>query len=191
MTKHVCIVGPDHSVRSMFERRGYETTTDQVSKIPACDFVVFTGGADIQPHLYGEENIRSYCNPARDEFEVGVYQKCVDRGIRMLGICRGMQLLNIMSGGKMVQDIRGHTGGRHDILEIGSGRILSVNSCHHQMCVPPEDLNSVEIIAVSTDSLAVPEAMFFHEINSLGIQGHPEWEEPTEDYFFELVERYF
>ena len=187
--KKVFIVGHDYSVETMFLGRGYSveivTTTNHVGNP---DFVVFTGGADIQPHLYGEENTASHCNPGRDAFEIAVYEKYKDAN--KLGICRGMQLLNILNGGKMIQDIKGHTGRDHPILDIKTGKKPVVTTCHHQMCVLPNN-NSFELVARSLDELNVPEAVFIHSDKALGVQGHPEWGRSTEEYFFELIKRYY
>lgn len=187
MTKAL-IVGSDYSVSEMFKKWGWESYTSY--KMPEGyqpDFLMFTGGADISPHLYGEENIASWPNEARDAYEIEVYNEFPDA--KKLGICRGMQLLNVLNGGKMNQNISGHGGGRHLITDLRSGDRLKVNSCHHQCVIPPEGNNNFEVIAMSDDNII--EALMIHSDNALGIQGHPEWETPTEEYFRSLITRYF
>lgn len=80
------------------------------------DAVVLTGGPDIDPVHYGaERDPRTRVGPAeRDDFELTLTRRAIQRGIPLLGICRGMQLLNVALGGTLHQhlpDVVGH--GRH------------------------------------------------------------------------------
>lgn len=177
----VLVVGGDYSVESMFAGWGWDVTTKVGEEV---DFVMFTGGADINPELYGHENEASYFNRGRDEFEIAVYEQYKDT--KKLGICRGMQLLNVLNGGKMIQHISGHGSRNHPIIDLVVNKGLRVNSCHHQCVVPTDDMT---VIAKSDDDII--EALWIPQDNALGIQGHPEWETPTENYFRELVSRYF
>ncbi len=118
--------------------------------------ILFTGGPDIDPKYYGEA-----CDPEagvevdceRDEFEVPLARLALARDLPVLGICRGLQLLNVVLGGKLIQDLPGHRAGPdgrsafHDLrLDRGSplARILgpegegAVNSRHHQGVGPAE-----------------------------------------------------
>lgn len=67
---------------------------------------VFDGGEDVNPAEYGEDNRYSYFNTNRDKIEKFFYNKCFEYKIRMSGICRGHQLINVMRGGRLFQDIR-------------------------------------------------------------------------------------
>ena len=116
------------------------------------DGVVFAGGADLDPALYGEEAHAETTGlrPERDAAELPLMRSALDRDLPTLGICRGMQLLTVVSGGSLVQhlpDTVGHEGhrpspgvyGLHDVrLEPGSrvqgilGDQVSVPSYHHQ-----------------------------------------------------------
>ena len=117
--------------------------------------LVLTGGEDVDPARYGEqrhEKVRSV-NPARDATEAALVEEAKARGLPVLAICRGIQILNVALGGTLVQDISsqcqtdiGHDedGPRdsrsHEIsVEPGSliaaavgAEHLSVNSFHHQ-----------------------------------------------------------
>ena len=70
---------------------------------------VLTGGVDTDPALYGGsadyDNRPAVFNTERDLFESRVYTHARAQGIPLLGICRGMQLVNIVEGGGMVQDL--------------------------------------------------------------------------------------
>ncbi len=99
--------------------------------------VVFTGGSDVQPSLYGENtNPRCHCKPQRDAQEVEVFKKALAHGIPMFGICRGAQFLCVMSGGKLVQHTTGHH--RTHSITLADGRRFDVSSSHHQMMIPKE-----------------------------------------------------
>lgn len=103
----------------------------KVETMDECDFVVFTGGADINPAIYGEEAHRSvYFSEGRDRHEIEGYEAAKRLGKAFLGICRGAQLLNCLVGGKLYQDIN-HRG-FHELVTDAGQRFMS-NSVHHQM----------------------------------------------------------
>jgi putative glutamine amidotransferase len=72
-----------------------------------CDGVLLTGGADIDPSLYGDEDRHStvQIDPERDTYEVELTRLALERELPLLAICRGVQLLNAVAGGTLVQDI--------------------------------------------------------------------------------------
>jgi len=102
--------------------------------------VLFTGGADVSPHLYGETSPKGLCytNPSRDMFEMPIFEHALKNNIKMTGICRGSQFANVMSGGRMMHDITNHAGGLHEV-EMLNGDVITTNSTHHQMIIPPID----------------------------------------------------
>jgi GMP synthase-like glutamine amidotransferase len=153
--------------------------------------VQFTGGADVTPSLYGETSPEGWChaNTERDEVEAKIFSKADRCGIKMTGICRGLQFLNVMAGGKMIHHVAGHTGGKHDVstaCETSPGP-FEVNSYHHQMCIPPSD---AYIIAWSTEKISDVyigdrdeemdwygpeiEALYIPGVRVVGVQWHPE-----------------
>ena len=71
------------------------------------DGVVIAGGRDIEPHRYGQEphELLGAPDPHRDEFELELAQRTLDRGLPLLGMCRGIQVLNVALGGTLVQDL--------------------------------------------------------------------------------------
>lgn len=119
------------------------------------DGLLLSGGGDVDPHLFGEEPLPSTgeISPARDAFELELARRALAAGLPVLGICRGLQVLNIAAGGIICQDISGmvknplkhsqqaprwHPG--HG-LEVLPGSLLAgllgetparVNSFHHQ-----------------------------------------------------------
>ncbi len=159
------------------------------------DGLIMSGGEDINPAYYGEEPIEQCgkSNDARDAYELLLLKKAMDRNIPVLGICRGLQLINVAMGGKLYQDLPTQhpsdiehavfdTGSApvHEIgIEAGSvlqsvvnGQQLAVNSKHHQGIkqLAPE----LKITAWSLPD-SVPEAIEAYPIRPImGVQFHPE-----------------
>ncbi len=75
--------------------------------LDAVDAVAIGGGRDIEPHRYGQEphELLGHPDPHRDEFELMLVQRVVERGMPLLGMCRGIQVINVALGGTLVQDI--------------------------------------------------------------------------------------
>ncbi|MGZ3098182.1 gamma-glutamyl-gamma-aminobutyrate hydrolase family protein [Streptomyces sp. H62] len=74
------------------------------------DGVVIAGGPDVEPVRYGAERDPRTGPPARarDTWELALIEAALDAGVPLLGVCRGMQLLNVALGGTLVQHIEGH-----------------------------------------------------------------------------------
>lgn len=75
--------------------------------VDLCDGILLTGGDDLDPSLYGEEvwNDEVVFNPKRDDSERWVCFLAQSRNLPMLGICRGIQVMNVFFGGTLYQDI--------------------------------------------------------------------------------------
>ena len=98
------------------------------------ELLIFTGGQDINPEIYGEENIYSYySNGRRDTVELALLDLVIPYDIPVFGICRGHQLISAYFGGKLHQDLDmvgiGHDGQHNLVMENDT---FSVNSMHHQ-----------------------------------------------------------
>jgi GMP synthase-like glutamine amidotransferase len=120
-------------------------TCISLSTIKHYDLIVFTGGSDIDPKMYGEDpHITTKPNIHRDIGEAKVYYSALEAGVPMLGICRGAQLLTVLNGGSLIQNINKHSDDSGHIIEtklpsnsIGSKTMLfNVSSTHHQMMYP-------------------------------------------------------
>lgn len=167
------------------------------------DAVVFWGGMDIHPTLYGEGfhpfNQASGSIPSkRDLFEWKVMLYCHVNKIPMIGVCRGAQLMCAFAGGTLIQHVDGHVGGGDHEVTTSEGEKFHVTSCHHQMMYPYNVEH--DLLAWSTHNLSdsyegafrskmtimdgkkEPEVVYFPDINGLAIQGHPEWAGPDSDF---------
>jgi putative glutamine amidotransferase len=148
------------------------------------DGLVLTGGADIDPARYGQENTASEFEVERDAVEFVLYETSLTDGIPVLGICRGFQLINVHAGGTLHQHVEGHarydvspsttvhslvvehTTVTHDLF--GDGH--RVNSLHHQaLDVLGEGLR---VTARAEDG--TPEAIEHTDAEVLAVQWHPE-----------------
>jgi len=82
-----------------------EGTIDHM--LDAVDAVVIGGGRDIEPRRYGQQphELLGEPDPHRDEFELELVERTIERGLPLLGMCRGIQVINVALGGTLVQDL--------------------------------------------------------------------------------------
>lgn len=204
----VYIQGPMWERRQFAEILARSKCTLAPSRMEA-DFVIFTGGDDVDPQLYGcTPHPQTKCDPARDDEDLVAYLECVENGIPMLGICRGAQFLHVMNGGKLYQHVNNHNSA-HNMWDRDYKELIErVSSVHHQM-VRSNTTGGMHIIA-TTGSVATEkwidneakgppgldiEAFFYRDTVCLGIQGHPEYKgynyfaywtmRKIKDFFFE------
>ena len=158
-----------------------------------CDGVLFTGGQDVDPALYGEpvlECCKELC-PARDRLETAMLQAAMEKKLPILGICRGLQFINAALGGSLWQDLAAQRPGsrnhrmerpydrtEHDVTLSGplktlyGTNTLGVNSCHHQ---------GVKTLAPGLEPMAVAEDGLIEAVYHPGqpflwaVQWHPEF----------------
>jgi len=186
---------------------------DSVDNIEDADLVMFTGGADVFPELYGDFTHRStYFDAIRDVKEMKLFERAKELNIPMIGICRGSQFLTAMQqNGKLIQDCDNHgINGTHKIT-TDNGGVLDISSTHHQMMYPYNmDDEDYELIAWSSINRSnyyafgdvefkdeemefdfkEPEIVYYPNDNALAIQGHPEYlgyDHSTCEYLRNLV----
>ncbi len=187
----VHIIGPTFGLDRVFNKRGYRSLTDhsRLFEDTLPDFVVFTGGTDINPDLYGQERHpwTQVTDHHRDKREVALWKEY--RAIPKVGICRGAQLINVLNGGSMIQHVDGHGGSNHRITDI-FGNTPMTSSVHHQQMVPA---TGAELVAWCRgigyqDQRLEPEVLFIEQDKALLFQGHPEFGPPEcTDYFFDVL----
>ena len=166
---------------------------DTEALVDRLDGFIFSGGPDIDPAVYGHSphpQLGTDVDRGSDEYELALLAAVSERGLPLLGICRGAQALNVSRGGTLHQHLpdrstlehnQGHASfeAAHDVA-VTSGSLLhrlagdttvSVNSYHHQAV---DRLGrGLEICAVAPD--ATVEAIWDASARfCLGVQWHPE-----------------
>jgi putative glutamine amidotransferase len=168
------------------------------------DGVLLPGGGDIDPAHYGESR-HERCNepsPARDEIELALARWAIENHLPLLGICRGIQVLNVALGGSLYQDILAQVDGGskhdwypdhprtltpHDVTLAPGTRLaalagihsLPVNSLHHQAVkdLAPGLLATAHAPDGIVEAVEVPDHPF-----ALAVQWHPEELAPTDPH---------
>lgn len=145
-----------------------EILTD-ASSLEGYDGFILPGGYDIDPKYYQEENTLSSNIVAyndRLDFKIIAYAERNNQGL--LGICRGIQSINVYFGGSLYQDIAKHMDNNHFILF--QGKYILVNSFHHQSIKTLG--KDMEVLAVSCDQQI--EIIRHKHKKIIGVQFHPE-----------------
>ena len=184
----------------------YDTDAEAI-----CDWlsgVIITGGQDVHPRFWGgDESVVRDVDPRsdpmvhdsdRDSYEIALVRAALDRGIPVLGVCRGMQVLNVALGGTLVADLppteirhvsaeAAPTDGTPEhvvTFEPGSivaglvGAQVVTNSWHHQAV----DRCGAGLVVTGRTIDGVVEAVEIPGAPVLGVQWHPEWmasDDPT------------
>lgn len=110
--------------------------------IELCDCVLILGGYDLSPSLYHQENVSSYgVNEELDSLDFKILDYCVKKRIPCLGICRGIQVINVFFNGSLCQNIsKNHFKSEVELLDVNNkSRFFEfdssqyvINSYHHQ-----------------------------------------------------------
>jgi putative glutamine amidotransferase len=182
------------------------TAAEREAALTAMDGLLLTGGADIHPRRYGQP-IRGAdeLDEARDELEAAAWAAAASRGVPVLGICRGLQAINVFSGGSLLQHVDGHAGpawgfgpamthpirlvdGSRLATLLGPGLEIEVNAYHHQG-IRAADLAPGLVAAAWADSAAGPLVEGAEATDGrfvVGVQCHPERTESTREEFERL-----
>jgi putative glutamine amidotransferase len=180
-----------------------DADTDQL--LDVVDGLILAGGRDIDPATYGAAREAATDEPhaLRDEFEIALARRAMERDIPLLGVCRGMQLMNIARGGTLVQDLPAHLGHRRSIgtfdgndhpVRLAPGSLAAraageehhgTLSHHHQGI---ERVGDGLTVSGWSDDDDLPEALEDPELRfALGVQWHPE-ADPRSPVIAALVE---
>lgn len=168
---------------------------DDASRLVATvDGVLISGGDDVDPASYGAENTDSKnTHKDVDRFEVAVAREAREQGKPLLAICRGMQLLNVVLGGTLLQEVTSEGGvhepvtrdheemqSRRHVVRFESGSMLAtmygaseakVNTLHHQGL---DRIADELVIEGRTEDGLVEAARYSGDWWALGVQWHPE-----------------
>jgi len=194
----------------MFSNHGYNVTQN----FREAEALVFTGGADVHPFLYGERELKqTQTDWIRDRTELNLLRR-VPSQFPKIGICRGGQFLNVASGGAMWQHVDGHAEGKLHPMRLDGldkGRMVEVTSTHHQMMIPTAEATVIATAAKSTvkmgdgrpynkrkpeevaERFEDTEVVYYEHSNSLCFQPHPEYgvlNNPCQRVFFEIMNEY-
>ncbi|WP_434418538.1 gamma-glutamyl-gamma-aminobutyrate hydrolase family protein [Nannocystis pusilla] len=173
-----------------------------VALVERVDALVLSGGSDVAPGVYGEAPLRPEWagDPARDAYEQALLGAALAQGKPVLGVCRGVQLLNAALGGSLYQDIgfqvpgalvhrdaaryddNEHTVRLHEeswLAPLYGSREILVNSVHHQ---------AIKALAPGLRACAwapdgIVEAAADERRDIYGVQWHPEWLDPGSPHY--------
>ena len=147
-----------------------------------CSALVLPGGGDVDPGLYGQANTASRdLEPERDRAEIALLSCFTSSDRPVLGICRGLQMVNVFFGGDLVQDLPGHCQWRgldrlhclrcsvSPLRELW-GDSPVVNSAHHQAA----GRIGCGLRVVQWTSDGIPEALLHRSAPIWAVQYHPE-----------------
>ncbi|MGB9736070.1 MAG: gamma-glutamyl-gamma-aminobutyrate hydrolase family protein [bacterium] len=205
-TKPIVGITPDrkdiNNRRAYFTYKAYVDAIEESNGIPIIltytgnakalieqiDGLLITGGNfDIPPEMYGEKPILPLKTiKERTLFESNIYIEALKKGIPVLGVCGGMQLINVIAGGSLYQDIKtqiktniDHGNGTHQVNikprsilhKILRQSRLTTNTSHHQAIKKPG--KGVIVSARAVDGII--EAIELKEFpDVIGVQWHPE-----------------
>lgn len=172
--------------------------------------LILSGGVDVDPLYFGEDPIPAggEVSPLRDQFELMLAREALSSNIPVLGICRGMQVLNIAAGGDVYQDITSQLGGgiikhcqqaprwhpTHEI-EVRRGTLLAtitgadrlrVNSFHHQAL---RKLAPGFTVSASSADGVIEAVESQNYLFAMGLQCHPECLWKSNPLFLALFEK--
>jgi putative glutamine amidotransferase len=174
------------------------TERDPDQLLDLIDGLILAGGADIDPGSYGEASHPETRGtvPERDEFELALARRAIERDLPLLGICRGMQLMNVATGGTLLQHLpesHGHhehrrnpgtfDGADHDVrldedslAARATGEVVHPTKSHHHQGIDRLgdglEITGWSLIDDLPEAVEMPERRF-----ALGVQWHPEADE--------------
>lgn len=178
-----------------------------------CDGFLFCGGDDITPLLFGEELLTTYGKTdwRTDLFHIELMKKILQSSLPVLGICRGMQVMNLALGGSIYQDISLRPGNalnhmqlsedrsdpchkvtisKNSILYNICGTSCVTNTFHHQ-CIKKLGVN-LKITGIASDGIIEAIESLSHPF-AVGVQWHPECmyqdSEPMQNLFMLFIQK--
>jgi len=182
--------------------------SDRAEAFAQMDGLLLSGGADIDPARYGEATSGSRsAEPGRDALEDEAFHAALEAGVPILGVCRGLQAINVFAGGSLVQHLDGHesaaypspvvTRHRLELSEgsrlatiLGESGDLEVNSYHHQAITADRVAPGLRIAATAPHpgSGELVEAVETTDPDRwlVGVQCHPERTESSPPVFERL-----
>jgi putative glutamine amidotransferase len=172
-----------------------QASADPDQLLALIDGLMLAGGADIDPSSYGQDPHPKTVDtvPERDAFEIALTRAAIDADLAVLGICRGMQLINVACGGTLLQHLPDHLGHEdhrrvvgsfegadHDVAltegslaALAAGEIAHATKSHHHQGV--DRLGDGLLVSAFSTLDELPEAIELQGRRFvLGVQWHPE-----------------
>lgn len=178
-------------------------TTLSLSEIRSCDGLLLPGGGDITPAFFGQKNAGSRnIDTELDIIQLQALEQMHNNEKPILGVCKGMQIINVFFGGTITQHMKQHEKHEYNgqdqyhesMIRSDSflyplyGDSLTVNSAHHQ-CIGKVG-HALEVAQYSIPD-QVPEALYHSDCQVFGVQWHPERLFPEGDklllFFYSLL----
>ena len=171
------------------------------------DGLILAGGLDVDPRLYGGMATAhsTLLDPEQDEFEIELTRLALERGVPLLGTCRGHELLNVALGGTLrahLDDLSGphHNRGRYPLADRGHAIRVNPGSTLHGLYGSTPDVNSfhhqaIDRLGAGVEAVAfcehdeVVEAIEVGGAEAVGVQWHPEFAPGLEPVLAWIVER--
>jgi putative glutamine amidotransferase len=173
-------------------------TPDEV--LDLLDGIILAGGVDVDPSFYGQEADPHTLGtvPERDRFEIALARRALERDLPLLGICRGMQVLNVALGGTLIQHVPDVVGSDEHRRNVGTfegndhpvrlapgslaaqaaGEEAHVTRSHHHQAI--DALGEGLQVTGWSEGDELPEAVEIPEQRfALGVQWHPEADETS------------
>lgn len=223
MNKQTLTIGVETSFngqeRAYLEKRynlKIYTFPELLEKPRAVHFIFYSGGADVNPNIYGElQGKHTNIDAPRDEICKTIFNNYIRTP--KLGFCRGSQFITAMSGGKLIQHVEGHATGKQHEIEVHFEKQVhpttyKITSTHHQMMYPfdLEDHNynllgwskvSKSMVYLDGEDKQIelpvkfvePEIIYYPQTRALAIQGHPEFSTcnvNTKELCLDLIDNY-
>lgn len=184
------------------------STAERATAFAAMNGLLLSGGADIDPARYGDAPAGAReAEPGRDALEDEAFRSAIDSGVPILGVCRGLQAINVFAGGSLVQHLDGHESTAYPSPEVTRHRLdlaagsrlaailgvsndLEVNSYHHQAITADRLAPGLRISAVAehADAGELVEGVESTDPAQwlIGVQCHPERTESSPPVFERL-----
>jgi putative glutamine amidotransferase len=162
------------------------------------DGLVLAGGADVDPSFYAAAPHETTLGtvPERDRFEIALARAAIERDLPLLGVCRGMQVMNVAMGGTLIQHLPDHLGtsehrrnpgsfeGADNPMRLAAGSLAASAAgeeqhtayCHHHQAI--DRVGDGYVVTGWSDADELPEAIEIPDRRfALGVQWHPEADE--------------
>jgi len=194
--KSIFILGEKNILKNYynsFTRYGFEVIiSGDVSISKNCDILCLAGGGDLLPNFYRKSNVFSFnVDPKKDIAEFRLLNDFIIKNKPIIGICRGLQVINVFFNGTLIQNILGHSqinnkDTTHKVFCLKNSIYyekfspkITVNSAHHQAIEVLGDNLVVDM--VSNDGII--EAIHHKTLPIIAYQFHPERLQ-NDDFFF-------